>query len=278
MICYSLGNPISIEQYLVPIWCLVPISEKYELFADRIPYVLKYFQENLVLAIHHRQEVFLLFDWLLSTTKKIHFDSKNLLHQLIQMIPISGIDNEMMVLMKKLFAHREFLDQFYSINHKEESKDLVFLLKSSRKTEIQLYLHQAFRNILKRRSFDTDRIKNLIKFIGILSSEEIDQGFIFVLIHELLTTVFQSTYVAPSLTDLVNLLALLSLFIDAYGPSCEILSQQIIHQIKITVTTTANVSTISNLLRIVLVPTIVHIYRHWTNDNEKISSNNQKRS
>jgi hypothetical protein len=72
----------------------------------------------------------------------------------------------------------------------------------------------------------------------------------------------------PSITDLTNLLSLLSLSMHTYQTSCEILSQQIIRQIKMTTTTTTSISTITNLLRVVLIPTLIEIYRNFCKENQ----------
>ena len=118
------------------------------------------------------------------------------------------------------------------MNNQQEYDDIIYLLNYSKDTKIQLYLHQVFRNILKRRSRNTDRIRDAIKFIGILSSKNVNFNFILVLIHELLLNIFKPNGSMLSTIDLTNLLALLSLSIHSYETSCQIISEQIIRQIK----------------------------------------------
>jgi hypothetical protein len=55
--------------------------------------------------------------------------------------------------------------------------------------------------------------------------------------------------------------------VNTYQSSCEILSQQIIRQIKVTTTTTTSVSTITNLLRAVLIPALIQIYQNFLKEN-----------
>jgi len=154
------------------------------------------------------------------------------------------------------------------MNNEEEYNDIIYLLNYSKDSKIQLYLHQVFCTVLKRRSRDTDRIKDAIKFIGILSIKNINSSFLLVLIHELLSNIFKPTNSIPSITDLTHLLSLLSLSINNYQTSCEILSKQIIRQIKITTITTTSISTITNLLRTVLIPTLIEIYRNFLKENQ----------
>jgi hypothetical protein len=175
---------------------------------------------------------------------------------------------ELIITIRQLFEHKKFLEQFFPMNNKQEYDDIIYLLNYSKDTKIQLYLHQVFQTVLKRRSRDTDRIKDAIKFIGILSTRNIDSSFLLVLIHELLTNIFKPNNPMLSITDLANLLALLSLSVESYEPSCQVISQQIIRQIKLTTITTTATSTITNLLRAVLVPTLVQIYRHFIDANQ----------
>ncbi|CAF2768026.1 unnamed protein product [Rotaria sp. Silwood2] len=262
------GSLISIEQFNVPIWCLVPVSHKYDLLIDNIPRVLTHLEQNLIPYHNQRSETFLLLDWLLTSSKKIHFNAKSLLHQLLPLLSDKTITYDLIIIIRQLFEHKKFLEQFFPMNNKQEYDDIIYLLNYSKDTKIQLYLHQVFRTVLKRRSRDTDRIRDAIKFIGILSSRNVNSNFILVLIHELLSNIFKSNNPMPSVTDLANLLALLSLSMDSFEASCQIISQQIIRQIKITTITTTNTSTITNLLRTVLVPTLIQIYRHFMNENQ----------
>ncbi|CAF1272991.1 unnamed protein product [Rotaria sordida] len=262
------GNLISIEEFNVPIWCLVPIDHKYDLLIDNIPRVLTYLEQNLIPYHHHRHETFLLIDWLLTSPKKINFTAKLLLRQLLRLISDNTITYDLIITIRQLFEHKKFLEQFFPMNNKQEYDDIIYLLNYSKDTKIQLYLHQIFRTVLKRRSRDTDRIRDAIKFIGILSTRNVNSNFILVLIHELLSNIFKPNNPMPSITDLANLLALLSLSVDSFESSCQIISQQIIRQMKITTITTTNTSTITNLLRTVLVPTLIQIYRHFINENQ----------
>ena len=261
------GNLLSIEQFNVPIWCLVPVNHKYDLLIDNIPRVLNHLEQNLI-PHHHYTEIFLLIDWLLTTSKKIHFNTKSLLHQLLRLSSDNTIIYELMLTIRQLFEHKKFLEQFFPMTFKQEYDDIIYLLNYSKDSKIQLYLHEVFRTALKRRSRDTDRIRDAIKFIGILSTRNIDSSFLLVLIHELLSNVFKLNNPLPSITDLTNLLALLSLSVHSYKTSCEVISQQIIRQIKITTTTTTTTSTITNLLRAVLVPTLIEIYQNFMNQNQ----------
>lgn len=255
----------SIEQFSVPIWCLVPVNYKYDLLIDNIPYVLNHLEQNL---IPHHQETFLLINWLLTTTKKIHFNSKYLLHQLLRLSYNKTITNELILLIRQLFEHKKFLEQFFPMNNKQDYEDIIYLLNYSKDPKIELYLHQVFRTVLKRYSCDTDRIKDAIKFIGILSIRNINSSFLLVLIHELLSNIFKINNPMPSITDLTNLLSLLSLSVNTYQTSCEILSRQIIRQIKMTTITTTSISTITNLLRAVLIPALIQIYRNFLKENQ----------
>ena len=269
-----LGNFVSSEQFLVPIWCLVPVSHQYELFVDRLPVLLTHLEENLIPHAADHPELFSLLQWLLTTPKKIHFDSKSLLHQLLRLLP----DPRVTDVVRQLFEHKKFLEQFFPMENKQEYQDIIDLLQKSTDSKIQLDVHQLLRNVLKRRSRDPDRIKDAIKFIGILATEGVESSFILVLIHELLENIFRSAHSIPSITDLTNLLALLSLFIDAYEPSCQIIAEQIVRQIKTSSATTTSSSTITHLLRAVLVPTLVQIYRHFLAQNEKSPTSPRKRS
>ncbi|CAF4739789.1 unnamed protein product [Rotaria sp. Silwood1] len=262
------GNFISIEQFNVPIWCLVPVNHKYDLLIDNIPRVLTYLEQNLIPYHNQRNEIFSLINWLLTSTKKIHFNAKLLLHQLLPLLSDNTITYNLIIIIRQLFEHKKFLEQFFPMNNKQDYDDIIYLLNYSKDTKIQLYLHQVFRTVLKRRLRDTDRIHDAIKFIGILSTRNVNSNFIFVLIHELLSNIFKINNPIPSITDLANLLALLSLSIDSFQSSCQIISQQIIQQIKITTITTTNTSTITNLLRTVLVPTLIQIYRQFLNKNQ----------
>jgi len=259
------GQLISVEQFTVPIWCLVPVNHKYDLLIDNIPRVLTHLEENI---ISHHQEIFLLINWLLTTSKKINFNSKFLLHQLLRLSFNHTLTYELILIIRQLFEHKKFLEQFFPMNNEEEYNDIIYLLNYSKDSKIELYLHQVFRNVLKRRLRDTDRIKDAIKFIGILSIRNINSSFILVLIHELLLNIFKPTNTIPSITDLTNLLSLLSLSGNIYQTSCEILSKQIIRQIKITTTTTTSMSTITNLLRAVLIPALIQIYRNFLKENQ----------
>ncbi|CAF3731908.1 unnamed protein product [Rotaria sp. Silwood1] len=264
----SVCNFISIEQFNVPIWCLVPVNHKYDLLIDNIPRVLTYLEQNLIPYHNQRNEIFSLINWLLTSSKKIHFNSKLLLHQLLPLLSDNTITYNLIIIIRQLFEHKKFLEQFFPMNNKQDYDDIIYLLNYSKDTKIQLYLHQVFRTVLKRRLRDTDRIHDAIKFIGILSTRNVNSNFIFVLIHELLSNIFKINNPIPSITDLANLLALLSLSIDSFQSSCQIISQQIIQQIKITTITTTNTSTITNLLRTVLVPTLIQIYRQFLNKNQ----------
>ncbi|CAF4496198.1 unnamed protein product, partial [Rotaria sp. Silwood2] len=110
-------------------------------------------------------------------------------------------------------------------------------------------------------------IKDAIQFIEILSTRNINLSFILVLIHELLSNIFKQNNPMPSITDLANLLVLLSLSVDSYQSSCQVISQHIIRQTKITTTTASTASTITNLSRAVLIPARIQIYRHFINEN-----------
>ncbi|CAF1233855.1 unnamed protein product [Adineta steineri] len=256
------GNFVSFEQFTVPIWCIVPVNHKYNILIDNIPRVLTHLEHNLI-PHHHYTEAFLLIDWLLTTTKKINFNTKSLLHQLVRLLPNKTITDKVIVIIRQLFEHKKFLDQFFPMILKQEYDDIVYLLKYSKDTNIQLYIHQVFQNVLKRKSRDKDKIRLAIKFIGILSTRNIDLSFLLVLIHELLSNIFKPNNPMLSINDLANLLALLSISIDSFQPSCQIISQQIIRQIKITTTTTMTSSTTTHLLRAVLVPTLIQIHRQF---------------
>lgn len=154
------------------------------------------------------------------------------------------------------------------MNNPQEYDDIIYLLNDSKDPKIQIYIHQLFRTVLKRHLHDTDRIRDAIKFIGILSTRNVNSNFLFVLIHELVINIFQSNNSIPSMTDLANLLVLLTYSFDSYQSSCQIISQQIIRQLKIATITTTNVSNTTKLLRTVLVPTLNHIYRQFTNQYE----------
>ncbi|CAF1068804.1 unnamed protein product [Adineta steineri] len=227
------GNFVSFEQFTVPIWCIVPVNHKYNILIDNIPRVLTHLEHNLI-PHHHYTEAFLLIDWLLTTTKKINFNTKSLLHQLVRLLPNKTITDKVIVIIRQLFEHKKFLEQFFPMILKQEYDDIVYLLKYSKDTNIQLYIHQVFQNVLKRKSRDKDKIRLAIKFIGILSTRNIDLSFLLVLIHELLSNIFKPNNPMLSINDLANLLALLSISIDSFQPSCQIISQQIIRQIKIT--------------------------------------------
>ena len=268
------GNFVNVEQFHVPIWCLVPVSHQYELFLDHLPLLLTHLEENLIPQSAHHPEAFSLLHWFLTTPKKIHFNSKSLLHQLLRLLPSPDAN----AVIRQLFEHKKFLEQFFPMENKQEYDDIVHLLTHSTDERIQFDVHQLLRNVLKRRSRDPERMKDAIKFIGILATEGVESSFILVLVHELLENTFRVNQPIPSLTDLTNLLALLSLFIDAYQPSCQIIAEQILRQIKIGQTTTTSSTTITNLLRAVLVPTLVQIYRHFLAQHEKSSTNQRKRS
>lgn len=262
-----LGNLISVEKFVVPVWCLVPMDYKYDLLIDNIPRVLKYLEDTLIVN-HHFNEIFLLVNWLLTSPKKINFNSKFLLHQLLRLLSDDRITNDLIDLMRQLFEHKKFVEQFFPMNTKQDYDDIIHLLKYSKDEKIQLYLHKVFRLVFKQRLRTADRINDAIKFIGILSTENVDSKFLFVLIHELLSNIFKTYNPMPSITDLCYLLAILSLSADYFEPSCQIICRQIIRQIKITTITTTNSSTISSLLRTVLVPTLIQIYRQLTNENQ----------
>lgn len=257
------GNLIPLEQFSVPVWCLLPANHKYELLIDNLPRAFAYLEEHI---LSHPEESLLLIDWLLTTPKKIHFNTKFLLHQLLRLS--STRTAEQTFLLRQLFEHKKFLEQFFPMHTEEEYADIIHLLNSSSDPKIQLYLHQVFRTVLQRRSRDTERIKDAIQFIGVLSTRNVDSTFLLVLIHQLLSNIFKPTNPTPSITDLTNLLALLSLSGQTYRSSCEILSQQILRQIQITTTTTTSISTITNLLRAVLVPTLIQIYRNFFKQNQ----------
>jgi hypothetical protein len=264
---FHLGNSLSVEQFTVPVWCLVPVNHKYDLLVDNIPRVLNHLEQNLI-PHHHHTEAFLLIDWLLTTSKKIHFNAKLLLHQLLRLSSDKTITYELILTIRQLFENKKFLEQFFPMNNKQDYDDIVYLLNHSKDSKIEICLHQVFQTALKRRSRDTDRIRDAIKFIGILSTRNVNSSFLLVLIHDLLSNIFKPNNPLPSITDLTNLLALLSLSVNAYQTSCEIISQQIIRQIKITTTTTTTTSTITNLLRAVLVPTLIHIYQNFITQNQ----------
>ena len=173
-----------------------------------------------------------------------------------------------MIAIRQLFGHKNFLEQFFPMNNQQEYDDMIYLLNYSKDTKIQLYIHQVFRTVLKRRSRDTNRIREAIKFIGILSTKRVHFNFLLVLVHELLLNILKPNNSMLSIVDLTNLLALLSISLDSYESSCEIISAQISRQMKLTTTTTTTASTITNLLRTVLVPTLIHIYRHFINNSQ----------
>ncbi|UJR08070.1 hypothetical protein I4U23_012347 [Adineta vaga] len=262
------GQFVSFEQFNVPIWCIVPVTEKYNLLIDNIPRVIIHLEQNLL--PHHQQhhtEIFLLIDWLLTTTKKINFNAKSLLHQLLRLSTDQSITHDFIMTIRQLLEHKKYQDHFFPMIQKQDYDDIIYLLKYSKDTKIQLYIHQVFRTVLKRRSRDSERIRDAIKFIGVLSTRNVDLTFLLVLIHELLSNVLKPTSPKLSITDLANLLALLSISIDSYETSCEKISQQIIQQIKITTTAMTISSTITNLLRTVLVPTLIQIYRQFVDIN-----------
>ncbi|CAF3934389.1 unnamed protein product [Rotaria magnacalcarata] len=263
------GNFVNLEELVVPIWCLVPISHKYDLLIDNIPRVLTHLEQNLIPHHCYHNETFLLIDWLLKSSKKIHFNAKLLLHRLLRLSSDDTITYDLIITIRQLFQHKKFLEQFFPMTNEQEYDDIIYLLTYSKDTRIQLYLHQVFRTVLKRRSRDTDTIRDAIKFIGILLSRNVNSSFSLVLIHELLSNIFQENNpVSPSVTDLANLLGLLSFSVDSFDLSCQIISQEIIRQINITKVTTTNTSTITNLLRTVLVPTIIQIYRYFINEHQ----------
>ena len=259
------GNFVASEQFIVPVWCLVPVSHKYDLFSDHVPHLLDHLQRVLIPSRTRRTETFLLIDWLLTTTKKIHFNAKQLLHQLLRLSFDPTIAVDLLMAQRQLSEHKKFLEQFFPMNNKEEYEDIIFLLRHSKDTRIELGIHQIFRSVLKRRSRESDRMKDAIKFIGVLSCHKVKTTFILVLVHELLSHIFTAKHTMPSITDLTNLLALLSRLGDVYEPSCQIIVQQMVRQIKIS---TATTSTITNLLRAVLVPTLVQIYRQWVDERQ----------
>ena len=253
------GHFLSIEQFAVPIWCLVPNNHfRYDLLVDHLPRAFVHLEENLHANPH---QSFLLIDWLLTTPKKIHFNAKRLLHQLLR-LRIYPMD--VLPRLRKLFEHRKFLEQFFPMTNEEEYDDIIDLLNSSLDPQISLYIHQVFRTVLQRRSRDTERIKDAIQFIAILSMRRVNDSFLLVLIHQLLSNLFKPNHPIPSITDLTNLLALLSLSGKTYQSSCVVLSQQILRQIRTTTTTTTSISTITNLLRAVLIPTLIEIYRNFS--------------
>ncbi|CAF1458750.1 unnamed protein product [Adineta ricciae] len=262
------GQLVSLEQFTVPIWCLVPMNEKYNLLIDNIPRVLSHLEQNLLPHHqHHQTEIFLLIDWLLTTTKKINFNTKSLLHHLLRLSTDPTITHHFSMIIRQLLEHKKFHDQFFPMILKQEYDDIVYLLNYSKDDKIQLYIHQVFQTVLKRRSRDSERIRDAIKFIGTLSTRNIDPSFLLVLTHELLSNVLKPNSPKLSMTDLSNLLALLSISMDSYELSCQIISQQIIQQIKITTTAMTISSTITNLLRTVLVPTLIQIYRQFADTN-----------
>lgn len=266
------GNFLPIEQFAVPIWCLVPFDHRYELLLDHLPRVFTHLEENLLV---HPDQSLLLIDWLLTTPKKIHFNSKFLLHQLLR---LQTHREEFLPLLRKLFEHKKFHEQFFPMTNEEEYEDLISLLNSSLDPQIPLYIHQVFRTVLQRRSRDTERMKDAIQFIGILSLRKVDSSFLLVLIHQLLSYIFKAHYPTPSITDLTNLLALLSLSGPIYQSSCVILSQQILRQIRIANTTTTSISTMTHLLRAVLIPTLMEIYRNFRRTNPEDGKRKRQRS
>jgi len=255
---------VSVEQFTVPIWCLVPVNHKYDLLIDNIPRMLTHLEENLI-PDHHHKEIFLLINSLLTTSKKIYFNSKSLLHQLLRLSFDNTIKCDLILTIRQLFEHKNFLEQFLPMNNKQEYDDIIYLLNYSKDSKIQLYLHQVFRTVLTHRSHDTDRIKDGIKFIGILSTRNINSSFLLVLIHELLSNIFKPTNPIPSITDLINLLLLLSLSVNTYQISCDILSQQIIREIK----KITSILIMTNLFRTVLIPTLIQIYRNFLKENQR---------
>ncbi|CAF1412690.1 unnamed protein product [Adineta steineri] len=69
------------------------------------------------------------------------------------------------------------LGQFCPMILKQEYDDIIYLLKYSEDTNIQLFVKQVFQNVLEQKSCDKDKIRDAIKFIGILSTRNIDLSF-----------------------------------------------------------------------------------------------------
>lgn len=268
------GNFVSIEQYLVPIWCLVPVDFRYELYLDDLSMISTYFEETLLVSssVEDRQEALEICRWILNPSNKIPFKSKTLLDQILRLNRSSPqIDSDLIELLQLLFEHRQFREEFFPLDQRDDYDNLVFLLKSSEQHRFQSSLSRILQGIFQRFSPQTDRIKETIKLIGILAEEQVDRNFLLVLIHQLLSEIFQVDQSMPSISDLTNLLAVLSIFLDAFAPSCRIIAQQIIRQMKISSITTTSSSTITTLLRTVLIPTIVHIYRQLIGEQQNSS-------
>ncbi|CAF1378461.1 unnamed protein product [Adineta steineri] len=60
---------------------------------------------------------------------------------------------------------------------KQEYDDIIYLLKYSEDTNIQLFIKQVFQNVLEQKSCDKDKLRDAIKFIGTLSTRNIDLSF-----------------------------------------------------------------------------------------------------
>ncbi|CAF4673845.1 unnamed protein product, partial [Rotaria sp. Silwood2] len=138
-------NFVSIEQFLVPIWCVVPVNHKYDLLIDNIPRVLTHFEQNLI-SHHYYTETSLLINWLLTTPKKIHFNAKSLLHQLLPLLPDNTITYDLIIIIRQLFEHRKFLEQFFLINNKQEYYDIIYLLNSSKDSKNSIIFSSTFSN------------------------------------------------------------------------------------------------------------------------------------
>ncbi|CAF1413054.1 unnamed protein product [Adineta steineri] len=69
------------------------------------------------------------------------------------------------------------LGQFCPMILKQEHDDIIYLLKYSEDTNIELFIHQVFQNALKQKSRHKDKIRDTIKFIGTLSTRNIDLSF-----------------------------------------------------------------------------------------------------
>ena len=264
------GNFVTSEQFSVPIWCLVSFEHRFDLFIDNLSRLTTFLDEN-------PDEIFALIDWIFVTTKKIEFNWKTLLHQLVRLYSNENLHLRLNSTIEKIFQHRKFIEQFFPMENRRDYENLIFLLKNSFDSKIEIHFEKLFAEVLSRRTRDADRFREAMKLIGIFSTEKINENFLFSLIQKVLNEIFSSNRSSPSITDLTNLLALLAVLNDAYEPSCQILVQQLVRQMKISSTTTTNSSLITNFLRTVLVPTLIEISKHYVERDDDSKRINFKR-
>lgn len=239
---------------------------------------MTFLEKTLIPSVNHSQEVFHLIEWLLTTPKKVSLNTKAILHQLIRLTNSHELSDDLELLITKLLYHKKFAEQFHWTKQTQDLYDIVQLLKLPQKVKFQIAIHQTTRLTMKRFiNGDNVQLKEMIKFIGVLAANNINKNFVFVLVHELLQAIFRVNSLKLSLTDLIDLLALLATFYNVYERSCEIISKEIIRQMNLTKLIT-NSSTTSNQLRELLVTTLIYICRNWIHVHSNNASKEKRQS